>query len=254
MFDDLSKNPLSEKINNSTDQAVQKNNLTPIEPPDIFATTDNVVDNSLPKPPIFQPKKLGENEIESLNIISEAEVQGSGKGRKQKYVIAGSIVGFMILFFFALWYSYNILLPKLDEKKVKTPVTKEQAKSNGNIGDSENVAPVQAPNGEPDQPTKKETEVVNPEFASTTPETAASNNADNDSDGLTNDEEKASGSDINDSDTDHDGLFDREEVKIYHTSLLDPDTDHDGFTDGTEVKNGFNPVGEGKLYDINKNQ
>jgi len=48
-------------------------------------------------------------------------------------------------------------------------------------------------------------------------------------------------------DTDNDGLSDRDEVLTWHTDPNNPDTDGDGFTDGQEVKNGYNPLGPGKL-------
>jgi hypothetical protein len=48
-------------------------------------------------------------------------------------------------------------------------------------------------------------------------------------------------------DTDNDGLSDRDEVMVWHTDPLNPDTDGDGYTDGTKVKNGYNPLGPGKL-------
>lgn len=48
-------------------------------------------------------------------------------------------------------------------------------------------------------------------------------------------------------DTDGDGLSDRDEVMVWHTDPLNPDTDGDGYKDGDEVKNGFNPLGPGKL-------
>ena len=48
-------------------------------------------------------------------------------------------------------------------------------------------------------------------------------------------------------DTDHDGLTDYQEVHVYHTDPLKADTDGDGYNDGDEVKNGFNPLGPGKL-------
>jgi len=51
-------------------------------------------------------------------------------------------------------------------------------------------------------------------------------------------------------DTDNDGLFDREEVEVYKTDPLNFDTDGDGFLDGDEVKAGYNPKGEGKLYEV----
>jgi len=51
-------------------------------------------------------------------------------------------------------------------------------------------------------------------------------------------------------DTDDDGLFDREEVKVYLTDPNNPDSDGDGYLDGDEVKGSYNPNGPGKLYEI----
>lgn len=70
---------------------------------------------------------------------------------------------------------------------------------------------------------------------------------DSDQDGLTDDEERLLGTDPNASDTDNDGLSDREELKVYNTNPLNADTDGDGYKDGDEVKNGYNPEGAGKL-------
>lgn len=47
-------------------------------------------------------------------------------------------------------------------------------------------------------------------------------------------------------DEDHDGLSGDQELQ-YGTDPNNPDTDTDGYTDGDEVKNGYNPIGEGKL-------
>jgi hypothetical protein len=52
------------------------------------------------------------------------------------------------------------------------------------------------------------------------------------------------------SDTDGDGLKDGDEVLIWHTDPLNPDTDSDGYKDGEEVKNGYNPLGAGKLFNV----
>jgi hypothetical protein len=67
--------------------------------------------------------------------------------------------------------------------------------------------------------------------------------ADDDRDGLINDQE------INlyrtlpgDRDTDKDGLEDGKEVNDFHTNPLDPDTDIDGLKDGEEVSAGLNPI------------
>lgn len=69
---------------------------------------------------------------------------------------------------------------------------------------------------------------------------------DADLDGLSNDEEKALGTDPNNADTDADGVPDATE-KIYKTNPLKADTDGDGYNDGIEIKKGFNPAGPGKL-------
>lgn len=73
---------------------------------------------------------------------------------------------------------------------------------------------------------------------------------DSDKDGLSDEEEKSLGTDPNKADTDSDGLFDREEVKVYKTDPQKADTDGDGHSDGDEVKSGYNPLGEGKLLDF----
>ena len=59
---------------------------------------------------------------------------------------------------------------------------------------------------------------------------------DSDGDGLTDDEEKALGTDPFDPDTDKDGLTDGAEVKMYKTDPLNPDSDWDGLKDGAEVQ------------------
>lgn len=73
---------------------------------------------------------------------------------------------------------------------------------------------------------------------------------DSDGDGLTDEEESTLGTSISSNDTDHDGLFDREEVKVYKTNPLKSDSDGDGKLDGTEVDNGFDPNGPGLLLDL----
>ena len=78
--------------------------------------------------------------------------------------------------------------------------------------------------------------------------TAISN--DIDADGLSNEEEEILGTDLENSDTYGDGLSDREEVKIYHTDPLQEDTDGDGYVDGDEVEHGYDPLGDGRLFDF----
>ncbi len=60
-------------------------------------------------------------------------------------------------------------------------------------------------------------------------------NDDDDADGLSNVEERRLGTNPLNPDTDHDGLTDGQEVKIYKTNPLKIDTDGDGLSDGDEV-------------------
>ncbi len=71
---------------------------------------------------------------------------------------------------------------------------------------------------------------------------------DSDQDGLTDEEEAELGTSSDSVDSDDDGLFDREEVKVYKTDPLNADTDGDGYLDGEEVKGGYNPNGQGMLF------
>jgi len=73
---------------------------------------------------------------------------------------------------------------------------------------------------------------------------------DSDGDGLDNENEQKLGTDPNNWDTDNDSLSDGDEVLIWKTNPLNPDTDGDSFKDGEEVKNGYNPLGTGKLFNV----
>ncbi len=99
---------------------------------------------------------------------------------------------------------------------------------------------------------------ANPEIIPTSTETAATSSPinppeaiDSDLDGLTDAEESDLGTNFLEPDSDNDGLFDREEVKVYETDPLTTDTDGDGYLDGQEVKGGYNPKGPGKLLELN---
>lgn len=70
---------------------------------------------------------------------------------------------------------------------------------------------------------------------------------DADGDGLTDLEESKLKTNPKMKDTDRDGLDDYKEVVVYKTNPLKKDTDGDKYSDGEEVKNGYDPLGPGKL-------
>lgn len=76
---------------------------------------------------------------------------------------------------------------------------------------------------------------------------------DSDKDGLDDIREKEIGTDQLNLDTDGDGLSDGDEVIIWKTNPLNPDTDGDGYSDGVEVRNGYNPLGAGRLFNVPAN-
>lgn len=72
---------------------------------------------------------------------------------------------------------------------------------------------------------------------------------DTDGDGLDDDRERVLGTNPNHWDSDGDGLGDGDEVIIWKTDPLNPDSDGDGYLDGEEVKNGYNPAGQGRIFE-----
>lgn len=79
------------------------------------------------------------------------------------------------------------------------------------------------------------------------------NDNDVDQDGLSDSLEADFETDPNDADSDDDGLNDFDEITKYFTDPNDEDSDNDTYLDGVEVKNGYNPLGEGKLLTIEGN-
>ncbi|MDD4477400.1 MAG: hypothetical protein PHY40_04630 [Patescibacteria group bacterium] len=73
---------------------------------------------------------------------------------------------------------------------------------------------------------------------------------DTDKDGLDDIREVALGADVNNPDSDKDGLTDGDEALIWKTDPLNPDSDGDTYEDGKEVRNGYDPLGPGKLFNV----
>lgn len=228
---------------------------TPTVPPvapkpveDIFSDTDLVKNKNQAKPAVFQPKAPAPATLDDRE-------ESSGGGRKLFFLGLGIII-IMAAVYGGRWAfgKYGkMLLNKADtinntpevknpETPAENPVPQTTEPVQNNLNNQ--VAPQENP------PVQSEnTPVAEP--STSTP--ADVSTKDSDGDGLTDyDEINIYHTDPLKADTDGDGLFDREEVKVYHTDPINPDTDGDGFKDGDEVKSGYNPLGPGKLYDINK--
>lgn len=150
-------------------------------------------------------------------------------------VAAVGVVGF------GGWYGYtHIIQPMMSGKKsATTPVATSTAVADVSSTPASNTT----------------TTVYHPQTSTSSIQAQTSNDTllfgeqtDTDHDGLPDRREKELGTDPNKADTDADGLNDGDEVLIWGTDPLNPDSDGDGYKDGAEVKNGYNPLGPGKLF------
>ncbi len=250
MFDDL-----KQKNNQGAEPKLGNNNLGQNQPP----KAETAVPASEPKKPIediFSKTEKGEKG-ETVGLQEPAPVppapprveirEEGGERRKEKvkkiFIFAIMIIGLVLVVFGIFW-----LLKKIDSSLNKETGSKEKQEESLKGGEIPNVSEeneTPAPS-----PVPIVEELLSPDESMFFPPNVTEP-ADSDQDGLPDEEERGLGTNINDIDTDGDGLFDREEVKVYKTNPLVPDTDGDGYLDGDEVKDGYNPNGPGKLYEIN---
>ena len=235
---------------------------------DIFAETDKTAEGSAPNNPNLansgiETRRVGLTATDGV-IREESEKIANNKWFKIILVI---IIAVILILSGYLVYSrfFKAGLNSAKDLNSVSPATTNQPVSPTApvtpVSDSNNsgsfVAPTNggsAANGTTTIPEIPGVNVpANTTISTTTPIMApvitpsSTPSIDSDSDGLSDAEEKAAGTNINVIDTDNDGLSDYEEVKIYHTNPLSADTDGDGYLDGAEVKSGYNPNGPGKL-------
>ena len=228
MFDDLNNKNNAAGVNDQPQNnevaqpGLAEAGKSPTAAEDIFAEVETGN-----KPEVFRPKT--ENDLPQSNEPAEL---ANKKSQKFLYIFIGLIAIVLLLvvgfFIFNYYAGNNSAGDLIDEQNVN---------SEANLGTEIDASQAESETatGQDTVETEAETQLV-----------------DTDQDGLTDNEEGIIGTNINSPDTDKDGLFDREEVKVYLTDPLNPDTDNDGYLDGDEVKNGYNPNGPGRLYDINK--
>lgn len=204
------------------------------EAEDIFADTEKAAPRAevgmpIPgKPAIFQSKAP----ISPENLSQAEDKEGLDI---KKHVIFSLVVLSAVVVFAGGWYGFNKFFKNAD-----TPASFLLDESDKQAEDIKIIEETGA-----DEDIIKDNGLTRPETVISTPQPT-----DTDQDGLTDKEEIAIGTDINNVDSDSDGLFDREEIEVYKTDPLNSDTDADGYLDGEEVKGGYNPKGEGRLFEI----
>lgn len=206
---------------------------------DIFAETDKATNNG--GAPISEIETHRVGLTASPEIVEEiAEKKGLGKTFKIVLIviIAAIIISGGYLVYSQFFKSSSTTEQNLNVKATTTKTVKTTTPT----APVEEAPAVTTPTSTPEIPI-----VLATSTATTTVPVVVLPPTDSDADGLTDEEERLAGTNINIIDTDNDALSDYEEIKIYQTNPLNADTDGDGFLDGAEVKNGYNPNGPGKM-------
>ncbi|HRY36946.1 MAG TPA: hypothetical protein P5230_03685 [Candidatus Magasanikbacteria bacterium] len=230
MFDD-------EKFNNG----IPPQNLPVEEPKDMFGDFDDTIKNEAPN--ALEAGMLKKKENFDYQQTTPTVLVNDEK----KYVVKEPILGKIILIVLigvllagiaigGFWIYDNFL----SAKSQIIIVDETQKEKNDN---SETKAEIKTPLSSETQTTTDDA-VVDMKVD----EVLFGEPIDSDKDGLDDVREKELGTGQNKPDSDSDGLIDGDEVIIWKTNPLNPDTDGDGFNDGTEVKNGYNPLGIGKIF------
>jgi len=240
------------------------NNLPVSEPEDMFAGIDNAASN------IAQPKRaldagllkrkdpMSAGSEMGMNMEQPQTTQGAmppSMTYKVKDPVLGKILFGLIVVLAAVgagmggWWLYAKyfadqsvapITPAV-QTPVEIPQTEELTPPIENVLPPENVLPAETAD--------TSTEAVSP-VEGANDQLLFGEPVDADKDGLDDAKEMELSTDINNPDSDNDGLSDGDEVIIWKTDPLNPDSDGDSYKDGTEVRNGYNPLGPGKLFDV----
>mgnify|MGYP001558232854 CR=1 FL=1 len=240
MFDDVNINPAGQI----------PGNLPVSEPEDMFAATEapDLSQSSavlagklqpkvnLPPPSTPSLSELSTPKVQTLpeEMVAENKMKNSSF-TKNLMVMAIVLVGIGILGGGSFFVYTRFVKPAPEKVDFVLPDNTGIIKTEENTSKpNENVAP------------------NNVENAQTDDSVLFGEPIDTDSDNLTDSREKELGTNPNDFDTDNDEVSDGDEVLVWKSDPLKPDTDGDGFLDGAEIKNGYNPIGPGKIFEIPK--
>ncbi len=217
---------------------------------DIFREADPV-SNEVPQLKTVRGLAVPQQGAEHPEAVSGvAAAEGGGGDRRWLYAaIAVVVVGVLVVVGVIYWF----LLPAVG-RLMAGPPSAPTALTAPVVAQTPVIPAAPQPSGNTPGAPQQPIVSVNPAPAATVAPPAASPpqtlRLDSDHDGLTDEEERALGTDPLNPDTDGDGLTDYDEVKVFGTDPLNPDTDGDGYKDGDEVAHGYNPKGPGKLLDF----
>lgn len=248
MFDEQNQNPNAPK------------NL-PTEPVDMFAGVEKN-DGALPSP-IPDALSVGLLKKKDEDVKTMPNLSPTNQGvTLQDYKTSGPILGKIIFFLVVVllvgglgyggwWFLYGSknqvvklpVVPANQTSQNQTPPNISPAADNSaNIPAQQNNDQILF--GQAVDSDKDGLDDVREKEIGTNPQ-----NTDSDGDGLSDgDEVVVHKTNPLKADTDDDGLSDGDETLIWRTNPLNPDTDGDGYPDGTEVRNGYSPLGPGKLF------
>ena len=232
------------------DEVPQKNIVPPsnlpTEPVDMFAAVEGETAPSVTEPSAVDAGLLRKK-------APGVQTPPSDSGDTQVYAVNEPILGKVLMVMLILviagavgyggWRLYSYLTAS---PAVETPVVVDVVPAEPVV-----PAPVIEPLPEEVPPTTTEPDANAPVLGGAVPTTTQQllgEQIDTDKDGLNDTREEELGTGMNNPDSDADGLSDGDEVLIWKTNPLNSDTDGDSYIDGEEVRNGYNPLGPGKIF------
>jgi len=224
----------------------------PTEPMDMFA---GVEEDAGQTPGLEEPSALEAGILKKRTTPVQVPPammaqEGAQVNYPTKAPVLGKIIGFVVFLVVAAVVGYGgwRLYAYLTQKEAVTPETN---------GTAQQPATEEPATEEPSEVTETATpgSITAPIVTTTvtTGQVEFGETIDTDKDGLDDTREEEAKTNMNNPDTDEDGLTDGDEVIIWKTNPLNPDTDGDSYLDGDEVKHGYNPLGSGKLFGNGQN-
>lgn len=216
----------------------------PTEPADMFAGIKDESDDSSGRLPDALSSGLLKKKESSMSVMPDVSGGNQSGMTMQATGTSGFVKAFIGLAIIVVvaglgaggWWLYKTA----QDSSVPATVQQQNETESPVITES----PVVTTSPEPEQPATV--------FASSS--TRTNNDSilfgtmiDTDKDGINDVQEREIGTDPVKSDTDEDQLNDGDEMFIWKTNPLKADTDGDSYLDGAEIKNGFTPLGPGRL-------